>query len=67
MAGSILRVGLALTKCPHFHRVYLVRVPFSSDIAVHTEADIGPQSGLSNEIPHNIVLNSFQNNLFLNT
>ena len=47
--------------------VYLVRVPFSSDIAVHTEADIGPQSGLSNEIPHNIVLNSLENNLFLRT
>ena len=34
-AGSILRVGFALSKWPHFHRVYLVTVCKRSSIAVY--------------------------------
>ena len=33
-AGSILRLGFALSKRPHFNSVYLVRVPFLTGIAV---------------------------------
>ena len=31
-ASSILRVGFALSKWPHFNSAYLLRVPFSSSI-----------------------------------
>ena len=33
-ASSILRVGFALSKWPHFNSAYLLRVPYSSGIAV---------------------------------
>ena len=33
-ASSILRMGFALSKYPHFNSAYLIRVPFSSGIAV---------------------------------
>ena len=33
-ASSILKVGFGLSKRPHFHRAYLVRVPFLTGIAV---------------------------------
>ena len=34
MAGSTLRMGFALSKWPHFHRVYLVTVHKRSSMAV---------------------------------
>ena len=34
-AGSILRIGFALLKWPHLHRVYLVTVPFILILAVY--------------------------------
>ena len=33
--SSILRVGFALSKWPHFNSAYLLRVPYSSGIAVY--------------------------------
>ena len=33
-AGSILKVDFALSKWPHFNSIYLVRVPFLTNIAV---------------------------------
>ena len=35
-ASYNFKLGFALSKRPHFNRVYLVRVPFLTGIAVHT-------------------------------
>ena len=36
-ASNILKVCYALSKCPHFHRAYLIRVPFLTGIAVYAQ------------------------------
>ena len=41
VAGSILKVGLAISRWPHFYRVYLVTVCKRSSIAVHVKIGIG--------------------------
>ena len=37
-ASIVLRVGFSLSKWPHFNSIYLVRVSFITDIAVHIRA-----------------------------
>ena len=34
-ACSVLRVGFGLSKCPHFHRAYIVNVCKRKLVAVH--------------------------------
>ena len=46
-ASSIFRVDFSLSKCPHFHRAYLVKVPFLNSIAVQGDtAKMGQTSRL---------------------
>ena len=41
-AGSILKVGFALSKCPHFHGAYLVTVCNVLSTFVYLRQFVGP-------------------------